>query len=123
MRRILFSLTALGLFVVLTGCKMVTGVCDCPDPGSACLCGACGYQDVLKHPAPDHGPIYGHPVQMPSPTPIYGSQPLEHPSTTQPPAGESPSQPPLKEMPKGEPPAANPNQQNLPNVQGGSLNY
>jgi hypothetical protein len=98
MRHLLLSLTALSLFIFLTGCRMVNGVCDCHDPGAACLCGACGYQDVLKGPA--------HPVGAPiehNHAPIYNNTPIE--------------QAPIQQLPRGnaEPPVTPKTGTTLPN--------
>jgi hypothetical protein len=39
MRRLLTSLTALSLLLVLVGCDHMVGVCDCVGPGDACIYG------------------------------------------------------------------------------------
>ena len=39
MRRLLTSLTALSLLLMLVGCDHMVGVCDCVGPGDACLYG------------------------------------------------------------------------------------
>lgn len=99
MRRILFALLAITSLIVTAGCRMVAGQCDCYDPGATCLCGSCGYEQVLK--TPGHDPIlpHGHPqgpVHVEGPihtTPMYNGTANQLP----------PHQPvPAQQMPKGQ---------------------
>ncbi len=39
MRRLLTTLTAMSLLLILVGCNHVVGICDCVGPGDACVYG------------------------------------------------------------------------------------